>query len=126
MANMEFLKCFQLKFLSTLLFVCAVCCLHAQEVKTFYEVQQNESSEIILDKNVSIKHSKSNVVDIVFTEKQKAQIMLLNATGKLYYETIKFSNRDKVTIDTTDFLPGVYFITIDQGKRKYAHKIKIS
>ncbi|MBK7855062.1 MAG: T9SS type A sorting domain-containing protein [Bacteroidetes bacterium] len=106
---------------------CVCCVLFARtRSKTFYEVQQNESSEIILDKNVSIKHSKSNVVDIVFTEKQKAQIMLLNATGKLYYETIKFSNRDKVTIDTTDFLPGVYFITIDQGKRKYAHKIKIS
>jgi hypothetical protein len=123
---MELLKRFQLKLLTTLFFLFTVCGLRAQQVTTTYEVQQNDSIEIILDKNVSIKHSKSNAVDIVFTEKRKAQVMLLNSTGKLYYETIKFSNRDKVTIDTTDFLPGVYFITIDQGKRKYAHKIKIS
>lgn len=123
---MELLKPSKLKLLTTLFFIFMLYGLRAQQVTSSYEVQQNDGSEIILDKNVSIKHSKLNAVDIVFTEKRKAQIMLLNATGKLYYETIKFSNRDKVTIDTTDFLPGVYFITIDQGKRKYAHKIKIS
>lgn len=82
--------------------------------------------QFLIGDKISVTQQNNNIVNVLFADKEKAQVMLLNTTGQLYFEDMKFKNRDMVSIDTNGIAPGIYFLQIDQGKKRYAQKLKIN